>query len=136
MRGDPAPPQEPAEPIACAGAVIRDPLGRLLLIRRGAEPARGTWSLPGGRVEAGETPDRAAAREVLEETGLVVDVGEQLASVTIGRFLVHDFAATVVGGDLMAGDDASDVRWVRPEELDSVPTSPGLLDELRRMGAL
>jgi acetyl-CoA carboxylase carboxyl transferase subunit beta len=124
------------EPIVCAGAVIRDQLGRLLLIRRGTEPSRGSWSLPGGRVEAGETPGRAAAREVLEETGLVVDVGEQLATVTIGRYLVHDFAATVVGGDLRAGDDASDVRWVRPDELDSLPTSPGLLDELRRMGAL
>lgn len=124
------------EPIICAGAVIRDQLGRLLLVRRAAAPARGTWSLPGGRVEAGETPDQAAAREVLEETGLVVEVGDQLASVTIGAYLVHDFAATVVGGDLLAGDDASEVRWVRPDELEELPTSPGLVEELRRMGAL
>jgi 8-oxo-dGTP diphosphatase len=129
-------PHKPVEPIVCAGAVIRDELGRLLLIRRGAEPARGSWSLPGGRVEAGETPDRAAAREVFEETGLVVNVGAELAEVTIGRFLVHDFAATVLGGDLRAGDDASDVRWISLDELDALPTSPGLLDELRRMGAL
>lgn len=108
----------------------------MLVIRRAAEPARGSWSLPGGRVEPGETPAEAAAREVLEETGLVVDINDLLASVTIGRYLVHDFAATVVGGELHAGDDASDVRWCEPGELEAMPTSPGLLDELRRMGAL
>jgi ADP-ribose pyrophosphatase YjhB (NUDIX family) len=72
----------------------------------------------------------------MEETGLVVEVGDLLASVTIGHYLVHDFAATVVGGELRAGDDAADVRWCEPGDLQGMPTSPGLLDELRRMGAL
>jgi 8-oxo-dGTP diphosphatase len=123
-------------PILCAGAVVRDGEGRLLLVRRGHAPARGTWSLPGGRVEPGETPEVAAAREVLEETGLRIAVGARLATVTIGDFLVHDFAATVVGGRLRAGDDAADARWCGPGDLGALELSPGLEAELRRMGAL
>jgi acetyl-CoA carboxylase carboxyl transferase subunit beta len=124
------------EPVRCAGAVVRDDTGRLLLIRRGTEPSKGRWSLPGGRLEPGETPPQAAEREVLEETGVVVSVGAELGCVTIGRYLVHDFAATVIGGSMRAGDDADEVRWVAVDELDDLPLTPGLLSELRRMGAL
>jgi ADP-ribose pyrophosphatase YjhB (NUDIX family) len=124
------------DPVVCAGAVIRDQHGRLLMIRRGSPPALGTWSLPGGRVEPGETHAEAAAREVLEETGLVVAVGDLLATVDLAGYVVHDFAAIVVGGELQAGDDASDVRWCEPETLPTLDTSPGLLDELRRMRVL
>jgi ADP-ribose pyrophosphatase YjhB (NUDIX family) len=79
---------------------------------------------------------QAAAREVREETGLVVEVGELLATVDLGGYVVDDFAATVVGGELVAGDDAADVRWYRPEDLDGLAVTDGLLDELRRMRAL
>jgi ADP-ribose pyrophosphatase YjhB (NUDIX family) len=120
-------------PIVCAGAVVRDPQGRLLLVRRGHAPSKGLWSVPGGRVEEGETPELAAAREVQEETGLQVEIGRLLASVPIGDYLVHDFAAVVTGGTLAAGDDASDVRWCSFEEAELLPLTPGLLDELRRM---
>ena len=120
-------------PIVCAGAVVRDGDGRLLLVRRRHAPSIGLWSLPGGRVEPGETPVQAAAREVLEETGLQVEVGELLASVHIGDYLVHDFAAVVVGGTLRAGDDATDARWCSFEEAELLPLTPGLLDELSRM---
>ena len=120
-------------PIPCAGAVIRDRDGRLLLVRRGRAPSMGLWSVPGGRVEAGETPAQAAAREVREETGLEVEVGRLLGSVRIGDYLVHDFAAHVVGGRLAAGDDAVDVRWCSWDEAALLPLTPGLLDELRRM---
>ena len=123
-------------PIVCAGAVVRDPAGRLLLVRRGHEPSAGLWSVPGGRVEDGETPSEAAAREVLEETGLLVAVGRLLASVHVGDYLVHDFAAEVVGGTLAAGDDASDARWCSLDEVALLPLTPGLLDELTRMLAL
>jgi len=76
-------PEGPAEkPIECAGAVVRDGAGRLLLVQRGRAPSAGLWSLPGGRVEPGETAAEAAAREVTEETGLVVEVHELLATVT------------------------------------------------------
>jgi 8-oxo-dGTP diphosphatase len=122
--------------VVCAGAVIRDDEGRLLMVQRGHEPARGTWSLPGGRVESGETLEQAAAREVLEETGLVVCVGALIQTVEVMGFLVHDFAATVTGGTLGAGDDASDVRWCPPDELATMTLSPGLYDELRRMQVL
>jgi ADP-ribose pyrophosphatase YjhB (NUDIX family) len=120
-------------PTLCAGAVVRDGDGRLLLVRRGRPPSVGLWSVPGGRVEPGETPAEAALREVREETGLDVVIGDLLATVEIGEFLVHDFAATVVGGALRAGDDASDVRWCSFAEAALMPLTPGLLDELRRM---
>jgi len=120
--------------VVCAGAVIRDAGGRLLLVRRGHPPGAGRWSLPGGRVENGESPAAAAAREVAEETGLTVEVGELLATVTIGDYLVHDFAATVTGGELRAGDDASDVRWCSLADAELLPLTDNLLDELRRMG--
>jgi len=67
--------------IDCAGAVIKDGQGRLLLIRRRNEPGAGLWSLPGGRIEPGETGDQAVAREVREETGLSVTVGRLLGVV-------------------------------------------------------
>lgn len=121
-------------PIECAGAVVRDEAGRLLLVRRAHEPSRGLWSLPGGRIEAGESAAAAAAREVREETGLDVSVGRLLQTVELaGGYVVHDFAATVIGGELCAGDDASDVRWCTDDEVAAMPLSPGLLDELRRM---
>jgi len=125
--------EEKPPPILCAGAVVRDEHGRLLLVRRGSEPSKGLWSLPGGRVEPGETPAMAAVREVREETGLAVEVGRLLATVTIGGYLVHDFAASVVGGDLRAGDDADDVRWCGDDDLRGLSLTPRLLEELSRM---
>ncbi|HTW18649.1 MAG TPA: NUDIX hydrolase [Mycobacteriales bacterium] len=123
--------------IVCAGAVVTDPDGRILMIRRGVEPALGTWSLPGGRVDPGEAYDAAAAREVREETGLVVEIGELLATVEVATsYLVHDYAATAVGGELLAGDDASDARWCTPDEIETMTLSPGLLVELHRMRVL
>jgi 8-oxo-dGTP diphosphatase len=124
------------EPVVCAGAVIRDADNRLLLVRRKNAPALGMWSLPGGRVEPGETHAEAAAREVLEETGLTVVVGDLIDTVPLGQYVVHDFTATVVSGELRAGDDASDVKWCDPGEIPLMQTSPGLVEELRRMGAL
>jgi ADP-ribose pyrophosphatase YjhB (NUDIX family) len=124
---------EKPSPTVCAGAVIRDGEGRLLLVRRGRPPSAGLWSVPGGRVEVGETPAQAAVREVREETGLDVNIGELLATVEIGDYLVHDFAADVVGGRLRAGDDAIDVRWCSFDEAALLPLTPGLLDQVRRM---
>ena len=130
----PAAPEKP-QPVPCAGAVIRDDVGRLLLVRRGHPPAAGLWSLPGGRIEPGESPAAAAAREVLEETGLVVRIGRLLQTVDIwdGVYRVHDFAAVVVGGQLRPGDDAAEVRWCTDDEVERLPLSPGLLAELRKM---
>lgn len=125
--------------VLAAGAVITDAQGRVLLVLRGHDPQKGRWSIPGGSVEPGETLAEAAQREVLEETGLHVQVGEELWSLRLpagdGRiFEVHDFAATVNGGALAPGDDADDARWVAPAELGTLPLTVDLADYLRRAG--
>ena len=121
--------------LPCVGAVIVDQAGRLLLVQRAHPPSRGRWTVPGGRVESGETLPEATAREVAEETGLTVSVGCLLAVVDIdGTYRVHDFAATVTGGTLAPADDALDARWFSPQEVLAIPTTPGLVVELRRMG--
>lgn len=102
--------------IRCVGAVVHDAAGRLLLVQRANEPGRGQWSLPGGRVEPGESDATAVVRELREETGLQVRVGALVGSVRRaaprGVFVIFDYAAEVVGGQLAAGDDASAAAWV------------------------
>lgn len=122
--------------VAAVGAIIHDGTRRLLLVRRGRAPALGLWSLPGGRVEAGETDVEALTREVLEETGLVVTVGELVGSVVRPPYEIRDYACTVIGGRLHAGDDATDARWATLAELQALPTSPGLLDALATWSSL
>lgn len=127
--------------IHCAGAIVFDDRGRLLLVRRGREPDRGRWSLPGGRCEPGETASAAAVREVYEETGLEVTSG-----LLIGRvdrpgpagavYRIEDFACTVTGGSLRPGDDADDVRYVAVADLAALPLTAGLLDTLRDWNVL
>src|SRR5262249_10952955 len=105
----------PEQRIPCVGAIIIAG-GRILLIRRGHEPEAGRWSLPGGRIEAGETDQQALVREVREETGLDVVPGPLIGAVDRPRpggqvLVIRDYAATVAGGALAAGDDADDARW-------------------------
>jgi ADP-ribose pyrophosphatase YjhB (NUDIX family) len=104
------------------GAVVVDAAGRVLLVRRGRPPSVGSWTLPGGRLEAGEALDAAVVREVKEETAITVRVECELCSVTIARegyaFLVHEYLATPLEGTSpRAGDDAADARWVHRHEL-------------------
>lgn len=126
----------------CVGAIMTDADGRLLLIRRGHAPGAGLWSLPGGRVEAGETDGEALAREMREETGLLVRPGRLIGSVERPAaepgtvYVIRDYAAEVIGGALMAGDDADDARWVTRPELDRLPLSPGLAEALMEWGVL
>ncbi len=117
------------------GAVITDGQGRLLMIKRGREPGAGLWSIPGGRIEPGETDAEALAREMLEETGLTVQVGRLLGRVRrpgLGGAVIDigDYTATVVGGTLRAGDDAADARWVAAGEMDSLEITDGLIEAL------
>lgn len=120
-------------PELCVGAVVVED-GRLLLIRRGTAPQRGYWSVPGGRVDPGETMVEAVVRELREETGLEGVCGELIGWVermTDDRHLVIlDFAAAVLGGRLQAGTDALEVEWVAFDELSARPLVDGLMDFL------
>lgn len=127
--------------IRCVGAVVFDGEGRLLLVRRTNEPGRGRWSVPGGRVETGETDHHAVIREVAEETGLAVEITRR-----VGRtqrcapggavFDIHDYLCRATGGTLRAGDDADDARWCDGQTLASLPIVEGLVDALTGWGCL
>ncbi|MEX5299613.1 NUDIX domain-containing protein [Kocuria sp. CPCC 205292] len=123
---------------AAAAVVVRED-GRLLLVRRGREPQRGRWSVPGGKLEPGETAAQAAVRETFEETGARVRAERELGTVRVPGepglvYEVHDVAATYLGGTLRPGDDADAVRWVAPAELPGLETTDGLLEHLVRFG--
>ncbi|MBO0807024.1 MAG: NUDIX domain-containing protein [Actinobacteria bacterium] len=131
----------PAVRIPCVGAVITGADGRLLLVRRGHDPEAGRWTLPGGRIEPGETDAAALAREVREETGLQVACGALVGTVERpapdgGIYEIRDYAATVTGGTLAPGDDAADARWVSPAAAGSLPLTTGLLATLTGWGVL
>jgi ADP-ribose pyrophosphatase YjhB (NUDIX family) len=121
------------------GLVARDRRGRLLLVRRANPPAKGRWSLPGGRVEWGETMAAAAARELREETGLEADVGE-IAGVVERLGEGHHFVIVDLWAELaddavpVAGGDASDARLVELDDLPGYHLSPGLSGFLAGIG--
>ena len=119
----------------CAGGIVVDDAGRLLLIRRGRPPSMGCWSIPGGRCLPGESPADACVREVAEETGLDVRVlrwaGQvQRDSPEGGVYVIDDFVCEVLGGELRAGDDALDAAWFAPAELAELGIVPGLIEAL------
>lgn len=127
--------------IPCVGAVVTDGQGRLLMIKRAHEPGAGLWSIPGGRIEPGETDTEALIREMREETGLAVEVGPLIGSVQRpgldGAVIdIRDYAATVTGGTLRPGDDAADARWVEAADLDSLEITEGLIEALTDWGVL
>lgn len=127
--------------VDCVGALVYDEQHRLLVIQRANEPGRGLWSLPGGRVEPGEDDPTAVAREVAEETGLTVEVGELVGEVERDGpngqlYVIRDYQAEQVGGELTPGDDASDVRFVNRDEFDALPTTVLLASTLAQWNAL
>jgi len=110
-------------PKVAAGTLIEDE-GRVVLVRRKVEPCVGRWALPSGFVEYDETVEEAAIRESREETGLEVELDGLLGVYSIkddlhGPLVLVLYSAHVVGGELVAGDDASEVRLFAPAE---VPT--------------
>jgi 8-oxo-dGTP diphosphatase len=117
----------PLAPLVGVGAVVVD-RGRILLVRRGREPLKGSWSLPGGLIEVGESLHAALIREVEEETGLRVEPIELLELLDrIHRqgdrvrfhYVIADYLCRVTGGALQAASDADAVRWVDRAEWNS-----------------
>jgi 8-oxo-dGTP diphosphatase len=131
----------PDRPIVGVGAVIVD-AGRVLLVKRGAPPLLGEWSLPGGVVEIGETLRAAAEREALEETGLIVEAGEVLEVLDRiipgenGRAQYHyvliDFLCRVTGGELRVGGDAADAAWAAEQDLANFKLEKPAMDVILR----
>lgn len=130
-----------AHRVDCVGALVYDEQHRLLVVRRANEPGRGLWSIPGGRVEPGEDDPTAVAREVAEETGLTVVVGQLVGEVEReglnGQlYVIRDYEASRTGGKLTPGDDASDAKFVSRDEFDHLPTATLLASTLAQWNAL
>ena len=126
----------PETPLVGVGAVVVD-RGRVLLVRRGREPLKGHWSLPGGMLEVGEALTAGVVREVKEETGLTVEPVELVELLDrIHRegdrvryhYVVADYLCHVVRGELLAASDADDVRWVERAEWNGSDESMGALN--------
>jgi 8-oxo-dGTP diphosphatase len=128
--------------VGVGAVVIED--GRVLLVRRGTQPGRGMWAIPGGLVELGETLQEAAEREILEETGLVIRAGNPFYTFDIIQrdgdgavefhYIIVDLRADYVNGVITPGDDAMDARWVAADELEHMPVTSTTLKLLRTMG--
>ncbi len=138
----------PDRPVVGVGGVIIDE-GRALLIRRGSEPLRGEWSIPGGTLELGETLAEGVARELLEETGLVVrvlgqiEVFERIYTEKSGgagkkkkrprfHYVIVDYFCERVSGEPRAGSDVTDVAYAREDELDKFHLTETALRILRK----
>jgi ADP-ribose pyrophosphatase YjhB (NUDIX family) len=132
-------------PTVAVGAIVMDK-GAILLVKRDREPARGQWSLPGGRVELGETLREALVREVREETSLDVDidgligVAERVVREDDGEISFHyvivDYVCQARSTAVKAGDDVSDARWIPVGELADMHLTAGLLEFLADRGVL
>ena len=129
-------------PIPAVSALVIDS-GRVLLVKRGCEPNKGLWSLPGGSIELGETARAAAAREVREETALEVEPREFAGFQEVisqgddgirFHYVIITFRARLVSGELAAASDAADARWFAPCELAGIPTTEGLAARLADYG--
>ena len=115
----------PSQPIVGIGAIIVQD-GKILLAKRGSEPGKGKWSVPGGLVELGEKVEKAVVREVKEETNLDVEVVRLIDAVnniiqdSNGKlrfhFVILDYLTKLKGGTLQSSSDALDTKWVRLEE--------------------
>ena len=124
--------------IAVGAIVVRN--NELLMVRRGNDPGRGLWSLPGGRVEHGEYLADALRREVSEETGLEVTVGDLVGIFEVvgdAHYVVLDFFARAEGEiSPEAADDVDEVRWVPLDEVGTLDCTPRFVETLRGWGVL
>lgn len=129
--------QSPAPPIVAVGAVVVDRTGRVLLIQRGREPAIGAWTVPGGRVDHGESLEAAVVRELMEETGLHARLIESLGCETVTAkgvtYRIYEHLLVPVDDrPPRAGDDAADVRWVPMQDLEALRVGAAMVAVLMR----
>ncbi len=123
---------QPSYPqLAVSAAIFRD--GKVLLVRRARSPAKGFYSLPGGRVEFGETLHAALNREIGEETGLKIEIlglaawREVVPGATgSGHFLIMSFATRWVCGEVVLNDELDDYKWLAPDDLGDLKITGGL----------
>jgi 8-oxo-dGTP pyrophosphatase MutT (NUDIX family) len=105
--------------------------GRVLVIQRARAPWLGKWSLPGGRLEAGEDAESCARREISEEIGLTIAALRPVVLMNLGgpqRFVLQVFATRSYSGDIVTNDEIADHRWLDPGLVGTLPTTPGLAD--------
>lgn len=127
--------------LGCGAIVRRD--NSLLLVKRGRPPHEGLWAIPGGKVKAGESLPVAVAREVLEETGIRINVGEMIYHMEYieqaedgslaFHYVVLDYAGEYLGGELCAGDDAAEANWVEFSELPQLEMTPSTSQALHTL---
>jgi ADP-ribose pyrophosphatase YjhB (NUDIX family) len=126
------PPEPPRHPqIAVSASIFRD--GQLLLVRRARSPAKGYYSLPGGRVEYGETLHEALVREVTEETALTIEVVGLAgwrdvvpSPANAGHYVILSFAARWIAGEPSLNDELDDALWIEPDSIGDFKTTEGL----------
>ena len=131
----------PEHPMVGVGAIIVQD-GKILIVRRGSEPGKGKWSVPGGLVELGETVEQAVVREVREECGLdvevdrLIDIVDSMTFDKNGRlkyhFIILDFFVKIKGGKLRPGDDAKEALWVPLEEVENYDLTKTFKEFLKR----
>ena len=136
--------QKPSSaPKAAVGAVVIEE-GRILLVKRKYPPKKGNWAIPGGSVNLGESLQAAAEREIMEETGLIIEAKEPVYTFdliehdskgdVIFHYVIVDLLAEYVSGDLHPADDVSDARWFGRDEIDGLEISETTKTLLDKMG--
>lgn len=137
-------PQPPKPQLAVSAAIFRD--GKVLVVRRARTPAHGLFTLPGGRVELGETLVEAVAREVKEETALDIEVvglagyremvQRDAGGALTGHYVILPFAARWRSGEIALNDELDEARWVMPSEIAELKTTPGLAEIVETAAAM
>ena len=130
----------PTHPRVAVGAIVFNN-NRVLLVRRSMPPSRDLWAIPGGKVKLGETLQEAAEREILEETGIIIKALEPVftfdhiewdeSARARFHYVIVDLTAEYIQGELRAGDDAAEVRWVSADEISTLQTSSMTLGLLK-----